>query len=492
MDSNLDPAQRRKLEETLKTLEQLSARRRYRAFEFFKPYPKQEIFFEAGEQYRERLLMAGNQLGKSHAGAYEMALHLTGLYPKDWKGRRFTHPITAWAAGVTSEKTRDVCQAKLCGKPGVEQDFGTGMIPHDALVAGGAPSLSRGLTDAYDTIFVQHYDTAGAPDGISTCQFKSFEQGRKKFQGNTLDVVWLDEEPPMDVYSECLTRITATGGMIYITFTPLEGRSTVVMRFLDEESPDRTVVIMTIFDVPVEHFGSAEARQKVIEGYPAHEREARANGTPMLGSGRIFPYPNDMVAEAPLAYVPVHWTKLWGVDFGINHPFAAVLSAWDRDNDVIHILHAIRVTNQLPLQHAAAMKVVASEVPVSWPHDGDSREFGTGEALVQQYRAQKLRMLGQHAQFTNGSNSTEAGVLEMSDRMTTGRLKVAAHLSDWFQEFQMYHRKDGVIVKVEDDLLSATRMVIMDKRHGRSGGFGANSRRKEQQVANDVDFDVFG
>ena len=63
-----------------------------------------------------------------------------------------------------------------------------------------------------------------------------------------------------------------------------------------------------------------------------------------------------------------------------------------------------------------------------------------------------------------GGNGVEAGVLEMLDRMQTGRWKVFSHLSDWFEEFRMYHRKDGKIVKEMDDLLSSSRYAMMMKR----------------------------
>ena len=64
-----------------------------------------------------------------------------------------------------------------------------------------------------------------------------------------------------------------------------------------------------------------------------------------------------------------------------------------------------------------------------------------------------------------GGNGVEAGVLDLLDRMQTGRFKVFDHLNDWFEEFRMYHRKDGKIVKLADDLMSATRYAAMMKRH---------------------------
>src|SRR5688500_20253429 len=91
--------------------------------------------------------------------------------------------------------------------------------------------------------------------GLSVLAFKSYEKGRGKWQGETLDYLWFDEEPPADVYSEGLTRTTATGGLVFMTFTPLLGVSEVVPRFLSEESPDRHVTRMTIEDA--EHIPAA-------------------------------------------------------------------------------------------------------------------------------------------------------------------------------------------------------------------------------------------
>lgn len=463
-------------------LEELEKRQRFNRMLYFKPYVKQQLFFDMGSYLRERLLMAGNQLGKSEAGAFETMCHLTGIYPDDWMGKRFDKPTRGWAAGESSTVVRDVQQNKLCGKPGVEDDWGTGMVPKHLLID---KSLARGVTDAYDTIQVRH-----VTGGVSTLTFKSYEQGRTKFQGEPVDFIWCDEEPPMDVYSECLTRTTATKGIIYVTFTPLKGMSDVVIRYLNEKSDDRGVVTMVIEDA--EHI-PAEERAKIIAGYPAHEREARARGVPLLGSGRIFTIMEDTITEPAIEVVPPHWYKLWAIDFGIDHPFAAVLLLWDKDADVVHVHHCIRVTDQLPLQHAVPMKQVARAVPVAWPQDGHQRDKGSGDALSKSYKDQGLAMLPHHSTFEDGSNSTEAGIVRMSDRFTTGRLKVASHLSDWFEEYRMYHRKDGLIVKLRDDLLSATRVGIMSLRFARQVPLGSQAmNRRKQSMARDVDYDLFG
>jgi phage terminase large subunit-like protein len=473
----LTPAERRR------ALEFIAYRKQFGGgILWFEPYPKQREFFEQGATKRERLLIAGNQNGKTHAGGFEAALHATGRYPAWWKGRRFAEPTKGWVAGETSLATRDIQQKKLCGEPGVEAAFGTGMIGKDDLID---KSLARGVTDAYDSIQVRH-----ASGGISIIRFKSYEQGRSKFQGESLDWIWFDEEPPQDVYAEGLTRTVATGGMAFMTFTPLKGRSSVVIRFLDEPSPDRGIVMMTIDDAL--HIPVAE-RAKIIAGYLPHEREARARGVPMLGEGRIFLMPEEAISEPPLEYIPAFWAKLWGIDFGIGHPFAAALILWDKDNDVIHVHHVLRISDALPIQHAFAMKQIGASVPVAWPKDGADREKSTGETLVSGYKKHGLWTLPDHATWPDGGVSTEAGILEMDERMRSGRFKVAAHLAEFFDEYRFYHRKDGQIVKIKDDILSAVRIAVMMKRAGRPVTLGSRmeERRTGGQAAN-VDFDVFG
>lgn len=470
-----------KQRELLKTLQELKRRRREQKLDYFQPYDKQRQFFDLGISKRERLFMAGNQLGKTESGAYETSLHLTGEYPDWWLGRRWERATIGWAAGETGTVVRDVQQRKLCGPPGVTDDFGTGMIPKRLFV--DKPSLARGVTDAFDTIQVKHKS-----GGTSILRFKSYEQGRAKFQGDTLDFAWCDEEPPMDVYAEILTRMTASDGMVFITFTPLNGPTNVVIRYTDELSEDRAIVIMVIEEAL--HIDPVQ-RQKIIAGYLPHEREARARGVPMLGEGRIFTTAEDAVQEPLIPHdrIPMYWPKLWGIDFGIGHPFAAVLLAWDRDNDVVHILHSYRIANTLPIIHAQAMKRIGANVPVAWPQDGTHREAGSGEALSTLYKQNGLLMLPDPATHETDGVSTEAGVEKMRVRFEEGKLKVAAHLAEFFDEYRMYHRKAGKIVKLKDDILSATRVAIMMLRCAKAVNLGPlRAARRKDQRATGVDF----
>src|SRR5262245_29008737 len=125
-------------------------RRTQNRLNYYQPYKKQLEFHGAGATHRERLLMAGNQLGKTLAGGFEAAMHATGRYPDWWKGRRFDRPTVGWACGVTGEVVRDTVQKILVGRVGQE---GTGAIPKDAI----AELVSaRGIPELLDTIKVKH------------------------------------------------------------------------------------------------------------------------------------------------------------------------------------------------------------------------------------------------------------------------------------------------------------------------------------------------
>lgn len=439
----------------LRALEtEAKARRDQNKLRDYRAYIKQQEFHSA--RFRERLLMAGNQLGKTWCAGFETAMHLTGRYPKDWGGRVFAKPVAGWAAGVTSEVTRDSVQRVLVGRINA---IGTGAIPKDAIKD---KSMKRGVADAIDTMVVRFGGGGDVQAGESLLGFKSYDQGREKFQAETLDFVWFDEEPDDDVYMEGLTRTNATGGIVYMTFTPLKGMTNTVKRFLIDKAPGTHVTRMTIEDA--EHY-TPDERAAIIASYPPHEREARTKGIPALGSGRIFPISESSISVTAFA-IPDHWAQLGGLDFGWDHPSAAVRMVFDRDTDTTYVIDCHRAKEQTPVLFAQSVKDWAAWLPWAWPHDGLQHDKGSGEQLAAQYRKAGLHMLPERATFPDGTNGVEAGLQDMLQRMQLGRFKVFSHLEPWFEEFRMYHRKDGKVVKETDDLMAATRYAYMMRRYG--------------------------
>ena len=486
-------------DQILEVLETQAKARRENQFASFKPYEVQKDFCSATADHSEAVLQAGNQLGKSTIGAYMATVFATGLYPPWWNGRRFPGPTRGWACGESTVAVRDVSQRKLCGPPGDESQFGTGMIAKSLLVG---KILGHGAGGAYDTVKVRHVS-----GGTSEISFKSYDQDRAKWQGTTLDWGWCDEEPPTEHYFELLARLVATNGLAFSTFTPLSGFNLILPRFRErtpEALKNRIVVRMRMADAA--HLSDPARQAALIATFPEHQRRARIDGLPMLGSGAVF---EDVELESllvPLRLVGkdvIHTTLgpmetkglawLWAVDFGIGHFFAATLLAWDRDLDVVYVMAEVRIKGGVPAIHASRMKAIAANVPVAWPHDGTQRDKGSGEELAKIYKKEGLLMLPKHATFSTGGYSTEAGIMEMLTRMRSDRFKVAAGCQEWSEEFLGYHRKDGLIVKTNDDLLSASRIGIMQLRSAKAIVLGSTQRAAAtQQFAIGVEQDHWG
>jgi len=301
-------------------------------------------------------------------------------------------------------------------------------------------------------------------------QSKSYDQQRKGWQGETLHGIWFDEEPPSDIYTEGLTRTSAYKGMALITLTPMLGMTDIVHFFYPQpNTPERALVQMDIADA--EHF-SVEEREKIIRKYPKHERESRAHGIPMLGSGRVFPVPEQDIS-VPAFEIPKHWPQIGGLDFGWDHPTAAARLAWDKDQDIVYLTGAYRVAETTVAVHVSALRKWGLGLGFAWPQDGYQHAPGSGMTIADLYRKEGIRMLPEHAAKDYGKQHLDSVTAEMLDRMLTGRWKVFDHLHEWFEEFRVYHKvfnkeKGKVtIVKIRDDLISASRTAMMALRYAR-------------------------
>ena len=426
------------------------------------PYPFQKRFHAAkdveGRPAMQRLLMAGNQVGKTVGGANETAMHATGQYPGWWDGFLLPRPLKIWCGGVNNDKVRDICQAKLFGTPGDPSDFGKGAIPKASIIK---TTRKPGIPDAFDSALVRH--DAGHNVIIG---FKSYEAGKKDWQGEGVDVIWLDEEPDEEIFSQALARVIATRGIIYMTFTPEKGMTQTVHRFMHQIKPGQALYMAGWKDAP--HL-TEEAKEQLRAVMLPHERQMREEGLPVLGSGMVYPVDEAKITVEAFP-IPEHWPRINGLDIGWDHPTACSWIAWDREADKVYVYDVYRQSQEVPAIHAEAIKARGQWIPVAWPHDGMVKDKGSGRQLAAQYRDLGVNMLGSH--FTNppdGSGkdnfAVEPGILEILTRMRSGRFFVFSHLAEWFEEFRGYYRKDGLIVKINDDLMSGTRYGVQSLRY---------------------------
>lgn len=384
-------------------------------------------------------------------------MHMTGRYPDWWVGRRYDRAVRWLAGSESAELGRKGVQRLLLGNPENKDEWGTGALPKSSIVGW---SMRQGVADCVASITVR-----SDRGGISSIQLLSYDQGRTKWQSDTVDGVWLDEECDEDVYSEAKTRTNIGLGPVYLTATPMKGMTKVVRRFWLDRAENTCCITMGIEDA--DHYTDAE-RAVIINSYEEHEREARAHGIPLLGSGRVFVEVGRKDISIPAFDIPLHWRQICGIDFGWDHPSAAARLAHDCDTDSIYVTAVHRQSKQTPLLFAATVKPWGDWLPWAWPHDGkqsggkfDQQDQAQLQAI---YAGHGLKMLELHAQCEDGTNGVNATVQDMLDRMRTGRWKVFSHLGDWFDEFDSYHRKDGMIVKEHDDAISASRYGFMMRR----------------------------
>lgn len=424
-------------------------------------YAKHVEAFAAGTENRSRAVIAANRVGKTESiGGYELAMHLTGDYPRWWPGRRFDSPISAWAAGDTGKTTRDILQQKLLGPRG---DIGTGLIP-GAKILHKTPK--QGISDGVELVYVEHES-----GGTSTLTLKSYDQKREAFQGTEQDFILLDEEPPESIYTECMMRTMATGsfagGMVMMTFTPLMGMTQLVQRLIEGRDDDATgsawTTSITWDDVP--HLSEAE-KIEMLAAMPPHQRDARSKGVPQLGAGAVWPVPESEFVVAPFA-IPAHWPRAYALDVGWNRS-AVVWAAWDREHDIVYLYDEHYMGEAEASQHAAAIRARGAWMSGVIDPGARGRSQVDGRSLIDLYRDLGLRL-------SPADNAVETGLHSVWLRLTSGRLKVFSSMRNWLSEFRLYRRDEkGRIVKERDHLMDATRYVIASglsvARVGRSGG----------------------
>jgi phage terminase large subunit-like protein len=449
-------------------------------FLFYKPHLKQEKFHAASTKAIERLFLAGNRTGKTYCGCVEDAIHLTGVYPDWWTGHKFNHSITVWVASENYEITRNVLQKMLIGGYSLDGHFTDGLI-HPSLILKKA--MLSGVNGAVDYVQIQH-----SSGGVSSLYFKSYKQGREKFQGARCHLIHLDEEPPKDVYTECSMRLADVDGMgqgrLILTMTPLKGYTEMMSYFLEhrvtkkelEQGETQSVEDLSQEDEVIRtdpeiifngkyyiqaswddntHL-SEETKQQLRSTLKPYELEAREKGIPSVGSGLVYQVMESEFLVEPFE-IPHYWPCVFGMDVGFFAPTAVVFMAHDKDNDILYIYKEYSVTEKTAAQHAASLMIMGCDwIPgVCDPavNQGSQRD---GEKLIDDYAKAGLKL-------NKGKYAKELAVDSVLERIRTGRFKVFKTCRKFMDEWRGYSRDDkGKINKGRDHLMNALEFVILD------------------------------
>lgn len=422
--------------------------------------------------------VATHNCGKTIAGCMEMAFHLTGNYPEWFKGHKIEprtnvtsgeKEISCWVIGTDTKTVRDSLQAKLVGT--AAKEFTDGCI-HADLIDRESVIMARGVTGLVDTIYIRHKSGCKAK-----LQFRSYEQGRGNLQSATVDACYCDEEPPSDIMGEIRARLGATGGFLYMAFTPLSGMTPLVQEFWAHDNPDKFLVCLSAYEAL--HYSPEKLRklESKYAGLSESERQARMNGIPTMGSGVVFPVDDKDIWFDYDGKVPETWERIGGLDFGRgDHPTAVVWCARDTMTDTVYVYDCIETIRKSVAENASLMRRRGAWIPISYPHDlmrdsgvsvsNDKLKQTEGYRYKQMYEDEGVTLTPTNAKTVEGSTKVEVGICEMRQRMLEGRLKVAKHLSEWFKEKQTYrYGEDGKPIKEKDHLLDATRYAIIMLRY---------------------------
>ena len=423
-------------------------RRRENKMEFM--FPDSGVFARAGyskhmevvratAQHRQVCMMSANRVGKTELGAYMVACWATGIYPHWWDGKRFSKPVNIMVAGETGGLVRDSVQEKLYGPV---TGVGTGMIPKRLIVD---KSTRPGIPNAVDVLQVRHVS-----GGVSLIQFQSYDQGREKFQATARDVIWCDEEPPLDVYSEMLLRTMTTKGVVLSTFTPLKGVSTTVIQLQKQAREENATIITATWD-DAPHL-SEDDKDDLMRSLPPHQRDARSKGVPSLGAGAVYPVPESEFVIAPFE-IPKHWKWCYGLDVGWNNT-AACWGAKDPESGILYIVHDYKRGQAEPSVHAATIRARGEWIPGVIDPASRGRAQADGEQLLWLYKQQGLDLY-------IAENGVESGIFDVYERLTVGQIKVFKSCASLLEEYRLYRRdKNGKIVKENDHILDALRYLV--------------------------------
>ena len=311
---------------------------------------KKQIAFHKCKK-RNRWVFGGNRSGKTECGAVECLWMLRGIHPY----RKNRKDVFGWSVSLSTQVQRDVAQAKIL------HYLPKSWIADITMLSGRKDSPAGGIIDQ-----IKIKNVFG---GISTLGFKSCDQGREKFQGSSLDFVWFDEEPPRDIYEECLMRVMDKRGDIFGTMTPLKGKTFIYNEiYLNRKrNPEIWHEFMNWADNP---FLSKKETQLLESALDTSSLDARKYGKFSEGAGLVYPEFDESIHVIPPFPVPPDWQDNISIDPGLNNPLSAHWYCADWDGNVYVVAEHFASGKDIDF-HALAIKEISAKL--GWKTDGKGR-----------------------------------------------------------------------------------------------------------------------
>lgn len=314
-----------------------------------KKHKKQMAFHRCKK--RNRWVFGGNRSGKTECGAVEAVWLARGIHPY----RKNKKNVFGWVVSLSQQVQRDVAQSKILYYLPAE------WIVEITMISGRRDSPAGGVIDQ-----IKIKNVFG---GISVIGFKSCDQGREKFQGSSLDFVWFDEEPPKDIYEECLMRVMDRQGDIFGTMTPLKGRTFIYSEiYLNRKNnPEIWCQFMCWEDNPFLSKREIKLMENALDG---HALDSRRYGKFSSGDGLVYPEFDPAVHVIPPFAVPEEWQSIISIDPGLNNPLSAHWYAVDWDGNIYVVAEHFAAGKDIDY-HIASIRHICGLI--SWKDDGRGR-----------------------------------------------------------------------------------------------------------------------
>ena len=415
-----------------------------------KKHKKQLAFHRCKK--RNRWVFGGNRSGKTECGAVEAIWIARGIHPY----RPNRKDVFGWVVSLSQQVQRDVAQSKILHYLPAE------WIADITMLSGRKDSPSGGVIDQ-----IKIKNVFG---GISTIGFKSCDQGREKFQGSSLDFVWFDEEPPKDIYEECVMRVMDKRGDIFGTMTPLKGMTFIYNEiYLNRKNnPEVWCEFMCWDDNPF----LSKKEIKLLEGaLDSHSLDSRRYGKFSLGEGLIYPEFDPAVHVIPPFKVPSEWQDNISIDPGLNNPLSAHWYAVDYDGNVYVVAEHFAAGRDIDF-HVRSIKDICRAI--GWRDDGRGRYSALIDSAASQRTLASSKSVAEL--FCDGGIMVDtkvdkdvfAGICRVKEYLKRGNGKADIYIFDtcrnMIEEFLTYSWAAGDSPKkVDDHCMDELRYYIMSR-----------------------------
>lgn len=401
-------------------------------------------------QKRNRWVFGGNRSGKTECGAVEAIWWARGIHP--YRANR--KDVEGWVVSLSYEVQRDVAQAKILRY--LDPDWIVEIV------------MSSGRKEAPELGVIDYILINNALGGVSKISFKSCDQGREKFQGASLDFVWFDEEPPIDVYRECRMRVLDKKGEIWGTMTPLKGLTWVYDEIYMNSGGDPEVWHETIEwgDNP---FLDPDEIARVSASLDEQELASRRYGKFSEAEGAVyreFDQSRDVIE--PFDF-PSEWQDNVSIDPGLRNPLACLFFAVDWDG-VVYVVGEWYEAGRDIGYHADKILELADKL--DWKRGSDGRLHSLIDSAAGQRTLSGSKSVAELffergiAVDTRVNKELWSGIARVKQYFSEGRIKIFSCCVNLIRELKSYWWGSGDSpVKKDDHALDALRYFVMSRPH---------------------------